>query len=57
VDIEACVKSIVDRQQVDLSLCQKIHNKMISELKAWLGIHPSPKVTLPLDVQDPKLLQ
>jgi hAT family C-terminal dimerisation region len=57
VDTEACVKSIVDRQQVDLSFCQTVHKKMSGELKAWLGIHPSPKVTLPPGVQASKLLQ
>jgi hypothetical protein len=57
VDTEACVKSIVDRQQADLSFSQKVHKKMSGELKAWLGIHPSPKVSLPPGVQASKLLQ
>jgi hypothetical protein len=57
VDTEACVKSIVDRQQVDLSFCHKIHKKMIGELKDWLGMHPSPRATLPPSVKDSKLLQ
>jgi hypothetical protein len=51
------VKSIVEHQQVDLSYCQTVHKKMSGELKAWLGIHPSPKVILPLGLQASKLLQ
>jgi hypothetical protein len=45
------MKSIVERQQVDQSFWQTVHKKMSGELKAWLDIHPSDKVTLPSGVQ------
>jgi hypothetical protein len=50
------VKSIVERQQVTLSFWHTVHKQMSGELKAWLGIHSSPKVILPPGVQASKLL-
>jgi hypothetical protein len=57
-DTEPCVKYPVDRKQTEeLSICQKIHKTLSRQLKAWLGIHPNSKVSLPPGVQVSELLQ
>jgi hypothetical protein len=57
-ETECCVKSVVDRKrEEEMSFYQNVHQKLSAELKAWLGIHPNPKVALPPGVQAAKLLQ